>query len=491
LFVFAYHYRALSKEVNMSIKSCLAIGLAVLLFSTSWISTAFADPNDSTVYQFSHEIAQPGDQVSFDLSINSVHDMAAFSFLSRFADGAFSSALLDLSGTRSDGLIVFSNQAEVSNGKMVAGVVVYAPPQFVPAGDGAVAHLLLQSSANIPRGSLLPLIFFDETFPGGRQNTISDRLGNPFYADFEHGSILFNIDLPDGSDLPGDINLNAIEFEIADYILMRTQLSSGITSYLDEEQQTTNSDLNYDMFPWTVADLVMMKDVIEGDILPLSSDTSRSIVHAPGDSIWYDEYSGTPVDTMELPIYISNIFPAGGISFGLAYGESDLELASYSLDGSRIEGLWSDITCEEVESGLLFCAVPGAPGEQPDVTLQPGSDLLVTLKLAVLHPNSNLLPLRFERLQTEGRANGYCFFEFPSWWNFASFQQTDREILFSFIVGDADGSGNIDIDDVVYLIAYIFSGGSAPPIFDAGDFDRSGVIDIDDVTGLIGYIFAK
>jgi len=31
------------------------------------------------------------------------------------------------------------------------------------------------------------------------------------------------------------------------------------------------------------------------------------------------------------------------------------------------------------------------------------------------------------------------------------------------VPGDADGSGAVDIDDVVYLIAYIFSGG-APPV---------------------------
>jgi hypothetical protein len=31
-----------------------------------------------------------------------------------------------------------------------------------------------------------------------------------------------------------------------------------------------------------------------------------------------------------------------------------------------------------------------------------------------------------------------------------------------FACGDADGSGNIDIDDAVYLISFIFGGGSQP-----------------------------
>jgi hypothetical protein len=56
--------------------------------------------------------------------------------------------------------------------------------------------------------------------------------------------------------------------------------------------------------------------------------------------------------------------------------------------------------------------------------------------------------------------------------------------------GDPDNSGETDIDDVVYLIAYTFTGGPAPvPHLAAGDADCSGGIDIDDVVYLIAYIF--
>jgi len=58
------------------------------------------------------------------------------------------------------------------------------------------------------------------------------------------------------------------------------------------------------------------------------------------------------------------------------------------------------------------------------------------------------------------------------------------------VAGDADGSGDVDIDDVVYLIGYIFSGGPAPtPAVCCGDADGSGDVDIDDVVYLIAYIF--
>jgi hypothetical protein len=56
--------------------------------------------------------------------------------------------------------------------------------------------------------------------------------------------------------------------------------------------------------------------------------------------------------------------------------------------------------------------------------------------------------------------------------------------------GDADASGDVDIDDAVYLIAYIFSGGLPPDSTEVGDVDCSGGVDIDDVVYLIMYIFS-
>jgi lysophospholipase L1-like esterase len=59
-----------------------------------------------------------------------------------------------------------------------------------------------------------------------------------------------------------------------------------------------------------------------------------------------------------------------------------------------------------------------------------------------------------------------------------------------FVRGDADNSGGVDISDAVSLLAYIFSGGSAPYPLPAGDANCSGDIDISDVTYLILFIFA-
>jgi hypothetical protein len=63
--------------------------------------------------------------------------------------------------------------------------------------------------------------------------------------------------------------------------------------------------------------------------------------------------------------------------------------------------------------------------------------------------------------------------------------------FFGHISGDADGSGYVDIDDVVFLVAYMFTGGPSPRPLALGDADCSGYVDIDDITYLVQYIFAN
>ena len=57
------------------------------------------------------------------------------------------------------------------------------------------------------------------------------------------------------------------------------------------------------------------------------------------------------------------------------------------------------------------------------------------------------------------------------------------------LCGDVNASGDVNIVDVVYLVAYIFSGGAAPNPLAAGDVDCSGEINIADIVYLINYVF--
>jgi hypothetical protein len=61
--------------------------------------------------------------------------------------------------------------------------------------------------------------------------------------------------------------------------------------------------------------------------------------------------------------------------------------------------------------------------------------------------------------------------------------------LCDFLCGDADGNSSISVGDAVFIINYIFAGGSTPDPLESADADCSGGISISDAVFLINYIF--
>lgn len=58
-----------------------------------------------------------------------------------------------------------------------------------------------------------------------------------------------------------------------------------------------------------------------------------------------------------------------------------------------------------------------------------------------------------------------------------------------FVCGDADGSGDVNVSDVVFLLGYIFGQGIPPNPLLAGDADCSGEVNVSDAVYLVQYIF--
>jgi hypothetical protein len=76
----------------------------------------------------------------------------------------------------------------------------------------------------------------------------------------------------------------------------------------------------------------------------------------------------------------------------------------------------------------------------------------------------------------------------------AGFEELCVSVLLSecdALIGDANGSGDIDIDDVVYIFEFIFGGPPPTPYYTAsGDANCFCEVDIDDAVYLIAYIFS-
>jgi Dockerin type I domain len=59
-----------------------------------------------------------------------------------------------------------------------------------------------------------------------------------------------------------------------------------------------------------------------------------------------------------------------------------------------------------------------------------------------------------------------------------------------YLPGDANGSGDVNISDAVFLVSYIFGGGTAPVPLNRGDANCDGRVNISDAVFLISYIFS-
>lgn len=109
----------------------------------------------------------------------------------------------------------------------------------------------------------------------------SDKFEPLTCLEFKGGKV--RVICPDEIDDRGDINLNAVAYEIADAVLYSQYFISGPSVFIiNFAGQTAASDVNADGVPLTVADLVYLIRVITGDAQPIADDllSPKSTPHA-------------------------------------------------------------------------------------------------------------------------------------------------------------------------------------------------------------------
>jgi hypothetical protein len=105
---------------------------------------------------------------------------------------------------------------------------------------------------------------------------------------------------------------------------------------------------------------------------------------------------------------------------------------------------------------------------------------------------SNAIPDTF--YQITGHNPGSYFYkvrakDIQNQWGTWSNIQEAVVLSSNFIRGDANGDSLITVSDVVFLINYLFQGGTSPDPYAAGDANHDGVVDLGDLVYLINYLF--
>ncbi len=239
----------------------------------------------------------------------------------------------------------------------------------------------------------------------------------------------------------GDLNLNQIAYELSDWILFKSYFLSGLQVFvIDLERQIAASDVNADDIPLQVRDWVYLMRVVIGDANPFPRggmgipDETATFVQDTSLQRVSVEYSGT-LGAAHL-VFTGQITPTLFVpdmscEFEITDDSTLVLIYSFGVDDSFGDGplLWYD------GQGILK-SVDVADYENTDIP-------------------------------------------------------TAISIVSGYLCGDTDRSRWLDIDDVVFLVSYVFAGGPPPEPFESGDANCSGIIDIDDILFLMQSIFDK
>ena len=164
---------------------------------------------------------------------------------------------------------------------------------------------------------------------------------------------------------------------------------------------------------------------------------------AGSDKAWVDQIIFPPVQSAVIPLgIVTASVPDGWV--GKAYSQQ------LTANGGTVPYVWTDLNNDLDSSGL---------------TLSTGGLLSGT-------------PVKAKQINFTARVQDQ-----------ASGTSNKAYTFMVYMNGDADGSGAINISDAVYIIAYIFSGGSTPVPTGRGDVDCSSSINISDAVYLISYVF--
>jgi hypothetical protein len=256
--------------------------------------------------------------------------------------------------------------------------------------------------------------------------------------DFYDGEI--RISCPDSIDQRGDINLNGIVNEVADLVMFTNYFLSGLDAFpaTGREAAIAASDVNADGRVLTYQDLVYLDRIIIGYALPFPKRVVGAVVNA---DFRQDSTNHKVIVNCNRPLAGAFMLIRGNVTPTFVIPQVGWEQSAV-FDGTFTRILILGDPEQPYSNGVWF-TYQGS-GELEFVETTDWNDTPIGARIT--HQATN------------------C--------------------------GDFNGSGSLNISDVVYVIRYIFSGGEPPLDDHNGDVNCDNKCDIGDVVYLLEVIFA-
>ena len=290
------------------------------------------------------------------------------------------------------------------------------------------------------------------TFPSraGRATTCATPSGPP--VDF-HSTVIAIPCSPFILDR-GDINLNEVAYEIADFLMFTNYFVYGSNAFTsDPPRQVLSTEVNGDGLELTLSDLIYLSRVIVGDTFPAGSPP----ISAVDTALLVQDFSTHSV-ALQYPDSLSAIY----LVFDGYVEPLGATFPNHYL-GYDSDGNFTRVIIYPIPSGQF--STMRSLGSQ-NLFYYSGDGTLVGAEAA----GDGVQDIHTE-ISLQG-AQPCCI---------------KRGNI------DHDPSGQIDVSDAVYLINYMFAFGAEPPCLEEANVNGSaeGRIDVADLVELIEYMFRQ
>lgn len=282
--------------------------------------------------------------------------------------------------------------------------------------------------------------------------------GNPVrFIDFVNGGV--DIACDSTIDNRGDINLNGIAYEIADYVVFTNYFLYGLPAFtINVDAQIAATDINADGLPLTINDIVFLIRIIEGEALPYPS---------PAKINSYDFAGSLNLLQTDSSIMISADFEDSVGGLFLSFSAPDLNgYDGYSIEVSpEIENMDVGYIAENGIFNILITKLRQFPNSASAV-IPAGPINLIEIVYTGSQP-----------ILSQAATAGYMG------------RYVDLTVSAGYLCGDANGNGSINLLDILYIINYLYKSGLAPISMEKADINGDGNVNILDITYFIQYLY--
>jgi len=203
-----------------------------------------------------------------------------------------------------------------------------------------------------------------------------------------------------------------------------------------------------------------------------------------------------------MPVSATNPKPIEGFSFGTTWPLEHARMAEMNLEGTVTEEVGAEFTNFDIHNedtpdrrGWATCAVI-LDWKEPfqRQTIPPGAGQRIVNLVYDILPPSGSVPRSISVPFVDGLGDPPVKIVFSVGGQDVVPEIRNGQIQISmpppeFVRGDANDNGALSISDPIFLLSYLFAGGTEPPCEDAADANDDGILDLSDPVSILGYLF--